>query len=687
MLAEIDMPYLNTHAPQPERILDEAATSSTTGSSSTWSLQVSLQVALSIFSFLASLSLAIRILKMKKYVRVVEMKYYNRRRKKIKKKKKLGGLSNPYRRILFLLCLADMFYVISLALGPFLATPEYPLAKWAVGSYETCQWVGFLLGFGFLLSNMYFAFLCFYYLCKLCLKMKDDEFLSRFERKMHTLIIGVATIGTICSAVLDTIHTAPTGVMCAPATNFPTGCSQKPDLYGECDSSIQKNARNIALLSFCIVGFSFLTVLVIAIVMIKVAIQKSVLYRNISKTDPSMKRQESESKDEDQDEEAERREEGNLTNLRNQGLDRYEPIVEQNGDFEDEEKVEGLPKSSDHVLLDASDENSKCSKKKIANDKETSEKSMKLLQNIVKLSSRSKSSSIQLEDEKSEKKTVSVDKSSFEINNEESACIVGVVPEIDRIQEREKQKQDAEELRKLYVKVISTQALLWIAANVIILGPFLGISYLMLQKNIAPEDLPLILRFSNSIIYPLKGVIHILIFTRPAVMFFRQIRKDHNWIRSFYLIVKAGGEVPPLRVFQFDERFDHLEGSIPNDPDVVPVQPCAKIESVPFGVENVVSSMNPSIMGKSKSPEDLEYLLNEVKEASYANDFNGSKSQMSSNNILYHSERDWYHIQGKDEYPRDEYPSHYALSFDENGHDNIDSSRELKDNLFSSSIS
>ena len=449
--------------------------------------------------------------------------------------------------------------------------------------------------------------------------MKDDEFISRFERKIHTLIIGVATIGTVCSVVLDTIHTAPTGVMCAPATNFPTGCSQKPELYGECDANIEKHARNIALLSFCIVGFSFLTVMVIAIAMIHVAIKKSVLYRNISKTDLTVKGKEIENKDEDQDvsnkdedqdEDAEKKEDDSLTSLRNQGLDRYGPK---------DVKIEDLEESS----------------------------------------------SIQLEIESSEKKTESVDKFS---SNEESVCIEGVVTsEIDRIQERERQKQDAEELRKLYVKVLSTQALLWIAANFITLAPFFIISYLMLQKNISPEDLPLMLRFSNSIFYPLKGFIHILIFTRPAVMFFRQIRKDHSWFRSFYLIVKAGGEVPPLRVFQLDERYDYLEESIPNDPNIVPVQPCPKIESVPFGFENVASSKNPSIKLSPDSQGDLENLLNEVKEASYAKVFNGSKqSEMSSNNILYHSEADWYHIQGDDEY-RNEYPSHYALSFDENG--------------------
>ena len=646
MLAELNMSNVHKRNLYTERTLDEAATSSTS-SSSTWSVQVSIQVGVSMFSLLASLLLAILILKKKKYVRVVEMKYYNRRRKKIKKKKKIGGLSNPHRRILFLLCIADVCYAISLALGPFLATPEYPLAKWAVGNYKSCQWVGFLLGFGFLMSNMYFAFLCFYYLCKLCLKMKDDEFLSRFERKIHTLIIGVATIGTVCSAVFDTIHTAPTGVMCAPATNFPTGCSQKPELYGECDANIEKHARNIALLSFFIVSFSFLTVLVIAIVMIHVAIKKSVLYRNISKTDHTVKGKEDEdkdedqdvsNKDEDQDEDAEKKEDDSLTSLRNQGLDRYRP-------------------------------------------------------KDVKIEDSEESSSIQLEIESSEKKTESVDKRSSKCSvdkfssNEESVCIEGVVTsEIDRIQERERQKQDAEELRKLYVKVISTQALLWIAVNCITLAPFFIISYLMLQKNISPEDLPLMLRLSNSIFYPLKGFIHILIFTRPAVMFFRQIRKDHSWFRSFYLIVKAGGEVPPLRVFQLDERYDYLEESIPNDPNIVPVQPCPKIESVPFGVENVVSSMNPSSMGYPKSGEDLENLLNEVKYASYAKVFNGSKqSEMRSNNILYHSERDWHHIQGDDEY-RNEYPSHYALSFDENGHDNIDS-RELKDNLFCSSLS
>ena len=106
-------------------------------------------------------------------------------------------------------------------------------------------------------------------------------------------------------------------------------------------------------------------------------------------------------------------------------------------------------------------------------------------------------------------------------------------------------------------------------------------------------------------------------------MFFRQVRKDHNWVRSFYLIVMAGGEVPPLRVFHLDERFEQLEGSIPNDPDVVPVQSFSKIESVPFGVVE-----NPEIMG-------THYSIIGIPSSQGA--FVGSNSQIiSCNDSIYH---------------------------------------------------
>ena len=59
--------------------------------------------------------------------------------------------------------------------------------------------------------------------------------------------------------------------------------------------------------------------------------------------------------------------------------------------------------------------------------------------------------------------------------------------------------------------------------------------------NIRP--LGLVMSISAAV-YPLMGFFNILIYTRPKVKTFRNTFTELSWLRSFILVVKAGGEVP-----------------------------------------------------------------------------------------------------------------------------------------------
>ena len=143
-----------------------------------------------------------------------------------------GGLTSPYRRLVFGLSLSDVLQSSGLIAGPF-ASPASDISPFGVGNQGTCSAQGFVLHLVCYTVPMYTCALSYYYYCKLKCDMSDETFSRRIEWKAHGTCWLVGLSGGIAALATNSFNTYSTGTFCAPAT-FPADCRQHPDLYDEC---------------------------------------------------------------------------------------------------------------------------------------------------------------------------------------------------------------------------------------------------------------------------------------------------------------------------------------------------------------------------------------------------------------------------------------------------------------------
>ncbi len=170
-----------------------------------------------------------------------------------------GGLSSPYRRIVFGLSVSDILQSFALMTGP-LSVPSSIDASWGWGNDASCHANGVILCLGGGGVILYTVFLCLYYLCKLKSKMSDDLFKLRLEVKIHTIII-VYNLGLAFAALaLNVFHTNNAFFSFCSFASIPTGCTEHADLVGECDATIGPRVNffiiigNVAVPAMCWLG-------------------------------------------------------------------------------------------------------------------------------------------------------------------------------------------------------------------------------------------------------------------------------------------------------------------------------------------------------------------------------------------------------------------------------------------------
>ncbi len=160
----------------------------------------------------------------------------------------LGGLTSPYRRIIFCLSLSDIFQSFGMVAGLFLSRSDVPQAIWGIGNKHSCQFVGLSFLTGGTAVPMYTFLLGIYYVYKLKGKMTDAQFAHRVEKKIHIIIIVTNLVLHSTALAMDTINPTPHGTLCLTAA-WPTGCRQEPELYGECDPAIERASSLFSLVS------------------------------------------------------------------------------------------------------------------------------------------------------------------------------------------------------------------------------------------------------------------------------------------------------------------------------------------------------------------------------------------------------------------------------------------------------
>ncbi len=173
-----------------------------------------------------------------------------------------GGLSSPYRRIIFGLSISDVIQSLGYTTGPFsVPSNTNPLG---LGNDGTCQANGFLITLGASAVPMYTCVLCFYYLCKLKWRMPDATFRLRYERYLHILIPLFNLIVAFVALGLDTYHPTLAGTFCHFAST-PRNCRFMPEVVGECEPNIKAHADMLQLVVSTVLPLTWL--LIIAVIM------------------------------------------------------------------------------------------------------------------------------------------------------------------------------------------------------------------------------------------------------------------------------------------------------------------------------------------------------------------------------------------------------------------------------------
>ena len=153
-----------------------------------------------------------------------------------------GGLTSPYSRIIFGLSMSDILQSLALVTGPFAVPSSTPtsVAQWAIGNNASCQTNGFLFNLGSMGTPLYMFGICLYTVLKIKKNMTDERFEQSIERPMHLLIVLSSFVPPFVGIIKTSIHSNVFGSVCTYAA-FPTGCRQRPDIFGECDPAISKS--------------------------------------------------------------------------------------------------------------------------------------------------------------------------------------------------------------------------------------------------------------------------------------------------------------------------------------------------------------------------------------------------------------------------------------------------------------
>jgi hypothetical protein len=126
-----------------------------------------------------------------------------------------------------------------------------------------------------------------------------------------------------------------------------------------------------------------------------------------------------------------------------------------------------------------------------------------------------------------------------------------------------------------------------------------------------------VIYYGATMLYCSTGIINILVFTRPGIVFLRQEKPEYSFCTLLYLILRNGGEVPK-----------HLLTS-ENDQDQA-----EQIDSVAYGVEGIY------IPSGIQSSEDCRFLSHE--RGAKSSDHQSSVISKKIGTKLKQEEYEWY---------------------------------------------
>lgn len=166
-----------------------------------------------------------------------------------------GGLTSPYRRIIFGLSASDILQSLAMLTGPILV----PAGLWAHGNDITCRTNGVFFILGSRGISLYVLMLCLYSALKTKRSwgITDTKFCEKIEKKLHVFIIMFAVGLSIAGLATKTINSNVVASVCLFSA-LPTTCRQNPNI--ECNPGSAETTKLFISISstglemFCLIG-------------------------------------------------------------------------------------------------------------------------------------------------------------------------------------------------------------------------------------------------------------------------------------------------------------------------------------------------------------------------------------------------------------------------------------------------
>ena len=96
-----------------------------------------------------------------------------------------------------------------------------------------------------------------------------------------------------------------------------------------------------------------------------------------------------------------------------------------------------------------------------------------------------------------------------------------------------------------YRRQFFSQALLYVLVYIVThLFHWIGFIIVAILRNKLND----VFVYAGTLLYPLGGMLNILVYCRPKVLSLKRNNPQYSWIKSFFLVVRAGGTVPMVVV-------------------------------------------------------------------------------------------------------------------------------------------
>ncbi len=452
-----------------------------------------------------------------------------------------GGLITPYRRLIFCLSVSDMLQSSALIVGPWFSEFSYR-SLYGIGNKYTCGIDAFLFLAGSSAWPLYTFCFCVYYLCKLRRRMSDNEFAQRVEKKMHAGIVVLSSAISILALSLGSVQSV--GTMC----------------YVKSNTYVILLVNSLGIPLFSLVGIIVCIFLIIHHVFKRENMYGGPRSSLRSRTRDHLSRQQSPSQP------------GSINSVHTEGsvikrrFQTMTPTSLSSGHHTNENTVDRdrsspaqqISSDVEGALDRAEKAGDEPTTPEIVNQSRGGDEVQKFVNSGAldvdcelekEFSSNGYDAELQaLDTAQTTEKLRNIVRSMHEIprtsnhstsggnrrHSSNSRMRYSRSLQIDVI------NGDQQAIAKLYKRQLVSQACCYVMLFLVTIVPFLVVTLTQLSGS-RPSSLMIRM---NALFFPLGGLMHILIYTRPEVSCLRRKYPNCSRLHAFLIVLRAGGEVP-----------------------------------------------------------------------------------------------------------------------------------------------